>query len=394
MSSPRRLRRGAIATATAAMAFAFGSSLAQDEIPEGFYPAIGVGIDYTDNLLRTTDNEISDHAYIVIPSLLWRIPWRKHDLDFIYAGEFARWQDISNEDYDDHSLLGRLNLDLSRILDLDLQGGYDRNHEERGSSGSSIELTEVPDEWDETFVGARAVLGRRSARLQLAGEIEEREYRFLNNGQEFRDRDVSTLDASLLWNVSSRTALVLEFEHQDLDYLDPRPQNLDSTEDSFLLGANWQATAKTSGTFRIGRLEKDLDDPALEDFDGTRLGLDVTWRYKPYSIFVARAAREPNESATAGDTFYLSDWFEVEWLHRFSDRFRFDASVGVRSDDYSLSERVDDFQGWGVGVTYAFRRWVNIRAGYDYLERDSTVPEGDYTENSVTLRAIFGRERE
>ncbi len=55
-----------------------------------------------------------------------------------------------------------------------------------------------------------------------------------------------------------KTSLLLEARHTELDYKYTASQ-LDSEELRYYIGATWDATAATSGTIKVGPVEKKFD---------------------------------------------------------------------------------------------------------------------------------------
>ena len=61
--------------------------------------------------------------------------------------------------------------------------------------------------------------------------------------------------------------------------------------------------------------------------------------------------------------------------------------LGYANDDYEGSDRKDDTYSAEARYDYAFRRWVDLGAGYRYEHRDSDLQFFDYTGNIFFLEA-------
>ena len=140
---------------------------------------------------------------------------------------------------------------------------------------------------------------------------------------------------------------------------------------------------------KFGTYDKDFDKNAATrpDKDGTSLVANITWSPRTYSHVTLTAVNQPNETAN-GDNFYTSNYYTLAWQHGFNDKVSLNANVLSGSDEYEgSSNRKDDLLNYGVGVKYAFQRWLDVALNYDYAERDSNQANSDFEANIVSLSA-------
>ena len=155
-----------------------------NEKEPGFFPSLQFSINQEDNVYRTQNNTESDSYYRLAPLLDWAMLFGKHGVNVVYKGDYGRFNDLSDQDYDDHSLLSNVELDLSEKLDLTLSGQYQQGHDRSGDPGSSLLIQTVPDEWTEKALHGKLTYGRRIANAQLGLALNAKEKRYTNNGRE------------------------------------------------------------------------------------------------------------------------------------------------------------------------------------------------------------------
>ena len=200
------------------------------------------------------------------------------------------------------------------------------------------------------------------------------------------DRDIATVSGRVFYNLGPKTSALLELTQKNIDYVTDGTNTRDSTERYVHIGARWEATAKTTGELKFGTYDKDFDSPNRPDVDGTSLAANITWSPRTYSSVTLTALTRPNETST-GDDSYTSNYYTLAWQHGLNDKLSLNANVFSGTDDYDgvNSTRKDDLLNYGVGVSYAFKRWLSVGLNYDYSKRDSTDAASDYEANIYTL---------
>jgi hypothetical protein len=355
----------------------------------GFYAAVGVGGQHHSNVRRTPDNEISDTAYVIQPELSYQNDFGgRHRGTVTYSASVVRHSDLDSEDTTNQSLNGAINFDVTSKFDLRVYGQYNDASEERGASGSRTFIDEEPDEIETKTFGGEVVIGRTTQKIQFVLGASKSEWRYQNNNQEFRDRDYDRVRGILFYNVAPKTHLFLEAKQTDIDY----PQqfrNLDSEEDAYYAGVRWLASGTVEALVKVGRLEKDMADPDLEDFDGTTYLGKLVWRPKPYSRFELYASRTTEETAqqefdVLGPGFFVSELIGLNWTHDLSTKWQLYAYFNHTDDDHP-NEREDTIKDYGVGLAYRVNDWLTVSAQHGEVDRDSNEPEVEYKDQITSI---------
>ncbi|MDH5184255.1 MAG: outer membrane beta-barrel protein [Gammaproteobacteria bacterium] len=358
---------------------------AQDDIQPGFYPGLGLSLASDDNIYRAETAAISDTYYLLNPSLLYKTEFGKHGLDVSYAGSYGYYQDVSGDNYTDHNANADLKLDLTPKFNVDLQVGYTDAHEPRGTSGTDLVVSPTPNLWNESRVFGEVLYGRRTNKGQFSLSYESLQTGFTNNSQDERDRNVNNIMGKFFYNYSSKTSFLFETELATVDYVSATaPVNLDSSVSHNFIGAKWEATAKTTGEIKVGSINKDLKDATLDDFSGNGFDINISWKPKTYSTVQLTASRYTRESATATDSFYVSDVYNLAFRHAFTERVEMNANITPGTDTYS-GTREDSLMGIGVGVNYKLNRLLDLGARYISSTRRSNVAGADFDSTVVML---------
>jgi len=353
----------------------------QDELKPGFYPGLGISVASDDNIYRIDTGLTSDTYFLINPSLLFKGQSGKHSFDVSYIGNFGYYQSNTNENYGDNYVNADAKLDLTPKFNLNLNADYSAVHEPRGAAGTDLTVSPEPNLFTDTHFSGEVVYGRRTNKGQFSLSYGSLRRVFTNNSQEARDHDVNTVTGTFYYNYSAKTSFLFESGLAGIDYVNPAPTNLDSTETHYFLGAKWEATAKTTGTIKAGSYSKDFKDGTLSDFNGNGFDLSVVWKPKSYSSVQLSASKYPRESSYTTASYYVSDVYGLAYRHGFSERVQLNANITTGVDTYSNDTRKDNLMGFGVGMSYKLGRMLELNGKYIYSTRDSNLAGADYKSN-------------
>lgn len=351
-------------------------------------PQVSAQLGYDDNIFATETNEVSSTKFILSPSVQLKAEKGLNEYSVNYQITNATYQDSSADNYTDHELSGRAYFDFNIRNRLELLAGYLKTHEDRGSGlnqGTNATSNAVPVEYHVNSMQATYEFGGKEAkgRIKLEAGVQDREYDNFRAQTESKDRQVVKTSATFYYRVMPKTSLLFEIRNEDIDY-DLSTVTLDSNERKYLVGAEWDATAKTSGSLRFGYSEKDFDSAARTDDDGLSWELAMRWSPKSYSVVDISTAKEAEETDGTGN-YIDTTTFDIQWTHAWSDLWRTRLYYGVSDDEYVSSTRKDDQTSYGLGVDYDMKRWLNFGLDYVHSERDSNQADLDYKKNTVYL---------
>ncbi len=342
-------------------------------------PTIGIDFGYDDNLTLSNSQQIDSTFTVISPGLRVEIPGNRSFLAVSYEGELGAYHDSSLDDFDDHKFRAEYRYDPTARTGIDMYAEYRKAHDQRGTGarqGDQGLIDLEPDEYDAFGFGGRWAYGAVGAQGRIELEAGKVDLEYQNNREftRFRDREDLFWGGTFYWRIAPKTSALVQYQWADIDY---DSIGLDSEETRYLVGVTWEATAKTSGTVKFGRLDKDFDDPAREDYNGATWEAEISWSPKTYSVFTLAASRETDETDGFGD-FVLREDVTLAWRHNWSDRFRTVVDIGIGDDDHRSNIRKDDLFFWGLAARWQFNRYFQLGAGVKYFERDSVQQEFDF----------------
>jgi polysaccharide biosynthesis protein VpsM len=363
-------------------------------------PTVESRLGYVDNLLRSKDDEKSTGMSTIKPRVQ---AWLQNGLNtYSFTYELANYTyfDSSDDNFTDNIF----NLDVHHEFNarnvVNLFGEYYAGHEERGTGltegltedSEAAELIDKPVELDRTIIGGDYTYGSQASRgrVKLAARGTEHDYQNYDRYTRYRNRDEARYDGTLFWRVAPRTDALAEVRYIDTEYDQTNPRDsagsLDSEEFNYLVGLTWEATAKTSGSVKVGMFDRTYDSGARSDDDGFSWEVDVTYRPRTYSSFNLESRRFSDETNGLGNAVDANKT-TLTWKHEWNTRSSTSLSLGGGTEDYTGSPREDDVFNVEASYNYRFRRWVDFGLGYRFEDRDSGLKYYDYSRNEVFMEA-------
>lgn len=413
MIKNKRITGSGLAAAVLAT-FTAGAAIAQDQpagqgaggVPFGSmtaYPAVDVSLKHDDNVLAASGgpNKRSSWALVVAPSVKLEGRSQANVYSLAYRGEVGRYESSSADNYTKQEVNGAADMTLSTRARLKLQAQYLESVDPRGSTDRPT-LNE-PDRWHQWGLNGLFGFGAPGAqgRIELEAGYAEKRYDsnrasaivggVLQQGTEFFDQDNSFLGATFFWRVAPKTQLLFQAKENKIDYTFAA-STLDSKERRYLAGVTWEATAKTTGIFKLGQLRKDFSDSTRGDFSGSSWEGSIRWSPLTYSTVDFTTGKLTNETTATGTgsgDLVLTKYLNVSWNHNWNPRVSTNLSGGIRDDDFegSGATRSDDTTTLGLSINYQMRRWLKLGAGYNHTTRSSNNDAFDYNRNVIMFTA-------
>ncbi|MGH8530094.1 MAG: outer membrane beta-barrel protein [Nevskiales bacterium] len=348
---------------------------------------------YTSNFFYQPDNEKSSVGVILKPGL--KIEGDKGA--FVYnlglIGDIGKY-DVRGDldDYEDTRFDAGFTWDAAtrhrfgaRFIRLD-------DHDPFGTvrtESSAVGQRDL-DEWHENQFDLTYRFGANDAKInvELGTGTRDREYDTNRGFTQFLDFSIDEVRAAVLYNLSSKTALLADIIDSDISY----DENLvgfprDGEEQRIRAGVRWKATGKTIGDVRVGKVKREFDDPAARDFDETDYDASLTWSPRVQTQLSARIGRASLESYLVETRFIDNEFYILDWTQDWSSLFRTSLSYG-RSEQLfvdsavdgspaagvqSIGERQDEIDSWTLLGTYRLSSSLQLRGGLSRVERTSNL---------------------
>jgi polysaccharide biosynthesis protein VpsM len=352
--------------------------------PVYFTPWVGVAVGRDDNLFLSSTNERRSDFAIFSPGFSLDARSANTVLGVRYQGQAGRYFQSRDDDYVDHTTRAQYDVAFDRRNFVRLGLDYVRGHDPRGATDRPTAGS--PDRYRLTAPNITYAFGAPGAagRLETYYNYASRDYTNNRATTTGGDRKINEFGGAFYWRVMPKTYLLAEARKTEISYRDPLSP-LSADERRYYGGVTWEATAATTGTLKVGHLERtfDRDKPR---FSGTSWEGIVTWAPRTYSKFDFYTARQTNESTGLGN-FILTTLTGVSWTHAWSSVFSTGLDLRYAKDDYQGFDRRDESKSIGLKAGYKFRRWLTLGAEYTHTQRDSSLPTFEYDKNLYLLTA-------
>lgn len=357
-------------------------------------PLLRLDINQDDNIYRRDADEQDSLITLLTPRLeaLYRAGVNQFAVNLeATRGDFSA---TDEDDFTTWNLGGTAHLELNDFNLLDLSASFEDGIQRRGTGFSQFgPLPDEPDAFERTALAVTYQLGSQAsrARVRLGATSNAMEY---TNNLQFatgRDYDQSGLQATLLFSLSPRTDLLFEARSGEFEYDRPLTASgqavsalLDSSEQYVFVGASWEATARTSGSVRIGRAKKDFDSPSRPDVDGPSYEIDVQYALRTYSTLGLSAQQNYGEGIGVGNAVERTV-LGVNWQHDWQNSLTSQVSLQREDSDYVGSPLTDKVNRFSANASYALRRWLGLRLGISLEDRDTNVQQAFGYDQTVLI---------
>ncbi|KAF0283471.1 outer membrane beta-barrel protein [Spiribacter roseus] len=360
--------------------------------PVDFIPTLKVSQGYDDNVSETKDGE-SSNVTKVAPTFLLRAQERANRYQFRYTPTFERYSHDSDNNRVNHfaTATSRLILDARNRVNLGLSAR--RNQQTIGESETETSTLDEGDINERLTLDGTYTFGARGAKGQIELDGGYLWNRYANNKPDTNSEEYDSprAGATFLWRVAPRTQLLIEGRYADFDYVNGDPGNRDSKNLSALVGARWQATAKTSGSVRVGREDKDFDAAGKDDTDANRWEAQVNWRPAAHSRVRLNTGNSIKEASSDDENAIEQTTYGLSWDYDWDGQVSSNVAYRFRDKDYvgPNTDRNDELHTVSVGVSYSFRRWLDFGFETRFKDNDSNDDPQDYDQNTYFLTATL-----
>ncbi|PSJ40064.1 hypothetical protein C7I36_12405 [Zobellella taiwanensis] len=359
----------------------------------GFIPTVKLSETYDDNIWEASglagDEEQSSWVTSIEPSFTLAARDRLNTYQFNYRFNNTTYHSSHDDDKTDHFVSANSHMEFNARNRLDLNAGHNRQQDTRDSTNRQND--EVGNKYHTTNLGGLYGFGAEAARMQLELGANHEWRRYTNNRDSGsltreKDRDTLSLVTTAYYRIGPKTRLLAEIQRNDYDY---QTANLDSTSWRYLLGATWQATAKTSGTVKVGFEDKDFNDATKNDPNNSTWEAGITWEPLTYSRVKLNTSSRAEEGSATED-YIDTDSYGIGWEHDWTPRITSNLGYSLTEKAYKgggREGRKDDLDVYNIGVNYKMRRWLDLGVGYTHKDNSSNSATDSYDRNQVFVNA-------
>lgn len=360
------------------------------------FPTLEVGANYDDNVFRTQAGTKSDFYFEEKPGFELLSQWGRHQLNLHASLDAYQYSSLGSESHNDWNVGGDGRLDILRGSSLSGGGDYSILHEQRTSpdqpgfakSPTRYALTEANAAFEYHPYHFGFILGGTFARYsydptKLIGLPS------LNNTDRDRDEFVGFVKGS--YEFSPGYAMFVQGNLRTVQYdlaLDRTGVQRDNNGFSVNAGLDMLVTNLVKGQIFVGYLNQNYHAP-LTDISGFNFGANVDWSATPLWTFHLTASRTLNgttvANASAEDNQRVALAVDYSILRSVMIR----GHVGYNDAVFNGSPREDRYTDAGLEVNYDMNSFTSANLGYNFQNRESTIPGQNFDDNVVTLGLNF-----
>jgi len=349
-------------------------------------PWIGLAVGRNDNVGSNNAVKTKTTVTSITPNVVIGLPTQGQMYALKYAGNYTQFASSKTDNFNDHNFEAYADnvwtTRFNSLVNLD----YIKGHDSRNAV-----MFRNKELWHTTGLKAMGHYGGEGAIGQFeleAGQVAKR-YDSNNSGAtHFYDHDRNNVKGTFFYRIAPATQMFVEAGSTKFNYQVPSVRPLDSTEQRYMAGVKWQATAKTTGSAKIGTLKKSFNSALRQNGTGTVWDIDVTWQPKPYSKFDASLHQTAREDGSVGG-YMISQDSDFRWSHDWSGFVSSTLSLGDGVDKFQNGVRTDKRQTYSLKGNYAFRSWLRAGLEYKNTKRNSTDALWSYTQG-VTMLTLEG----
>lgn len=373
-----------------ALALSTSSALAQED-DTGFFAKADTTIAHDDNIYRVTDDLAQSDTYLSLtPELKLIGGVGKHRFLLSYTGDYAKFSEASDADYNDHSVTGRLDFEHSLKFSTKFEAGFQKEHEDPGSINRiQLDITEY-NKFDLKYALAGFSYGQVNAIGRFSFDVRHTDKDHTNNNLDYLDFVSQQYTSRFSYRIAPKTRLYVEAIISEFDYEPGQNFELDNSYKRYRAGVIWDLTNKLTGNINFGYQDRDYDQEGLRDIDGLAYNGQVFWAINSYTSISVGARRESIDSSIEQTGGFLRTSYHFNVSHELTELWNISFDYGRSEDELVFTTaRNDNREAYRAELGYQIKRYINLGISYEHDNRDSTSELADFESNKIGMSIII-----
>jgi len=340
------------------------------------------------NTLLVPVAAVSSRVEVLRPTVVATVPVGADRYDVGLTAAATRYSDAPTANTTDFEVAVSGQNRFGVRTGVDWRLSYQDAHDPIGSTNRSISALS-PDHWLAASAGAQFGYGADGAMGRIEVDTSWAKRRYQNNRATTYAADVDTanLSSRFFYRVAPKTRVLAEARITQSDFTDDTG-HLDNTDYKLLVGAEWAASAATSGSARIGYEAKRFS-AVRPSFGGLSWEAGVRWLPLSYSLLDIKLVRTTADATGEGSNYSVNTIEQASWQHSWKPYLHSTLGVSQSHLAYNGIARADTTSTWSASLRYDFRRWVRLGLSHEYAQRTSTNSNFDYQRRLTSITSEF-----
>lgn len=358
-------------------------------------PTLQLGVASSDNFFSTPSNTESRLIWNVAPTLNAVIENGPDSYELDLGASTSFHNKDTTDNFTQVNVGGKVYKEFTSAHRLNVDGSTDWLYEQRGSGLTEGQgnLVDEPVHYQQQNIAARYEYGALSSKAQVAfnAGFYNKKYQNFRPVSQFRDYDKTLVGITGYYNTQAATRAFLEVKQENYRYDTLQANGITRNSDDIkvLLGMEWEATAITTGTFKLGYQNKDFESNLRENFNGLSWEAAVVWQPLTYSSLQAVTSRAAKDPLLEGD-YIKESVYGLSWNHNWSDFLSTLVSANYIDQQYTGNiNRKDKVKNARVGLNYLASNFGLVTTYVDFIDRNSTQATIEFDRLVVGVNFTF-----
>jgi len=326
-------------------------------------PQLNTGINYDDNIFNRDTNKVDDVIFDLSPSVNFLLDDGVNQYNFDLNLDSGFHNKSTTDNYVDGNIAFTAHLEPSSQSRWDLSTDYAKITETRGSglTESNPGFINKPLNYDQQNASVNYEYGALTSKGRVAfnAKYSDRQYNNFPAISQFRNFNSISYGSTFFYSNNSKTDTFIELNRNVIRYDIISTQSRDSNDDHALLGVQWQSTALTTGSIKIGYQNKNFVNSTRENFRGLSWTASIQWQPLTYTQFTFDTSRNAVDPNVVGD-YIKQTIYSLGWDHDWSNLLTTQMGFGYNQSDYRGVIRTDKIKSANLSFIYSVTRWLDV----------------------------------
>jgi len=346
-------------------------------------PSFKAGEEYDSNIFLSRDKEQHDWITLLTPGLRGEYgfgPEGKHKAVADYTCELGIFGMNHSQNYGNHDVYSGIELDFEKYT-LDVNNRFQFTSSRAGTEFEHRVLRKIDT--------LNAVAGFHYNKFD--NEIGYKFYivDFLSDSLQTLNYYTNSITDTAYVQIAPKTKGLAEFTYENIQYPDTSQRNGNSYR--AMVGVKGDITAKLTGVAKVGYKFKNYNSSIQKDYSNAAAHAALLYAYNDRTNFGFFYEREPYESVTPNNNYYLGDHFIFDVNYKFAKNFLARFNTYLFSNMYPSPEPGESRKRWdqewaaGPRIEYYWKEYVVAGVGYKFHQRASNIGIHRYDQHLVDM---------